>query len=98
MFSSANTSLSRGVRKRPRRKSSSKNLENGEAVGGKSDLGNFHEVFHGETKQRVYDEQRELVGNYKTVLCKEEPLQKVIEKDSEEGLVSGDSPESEFRE
>ena len=42
-----------------------------------------------ELKQRVYDDPREFLGNYKTVLGKEEALQKVIEKDLEEGLASG---------
>ena len=42
-----------------------------------------------ETRQRVYGEQRSLLGNYKTGLGKEEALRKVIGKDSEEGLVSG---------
>ena len=35
--------------------------------------------------------------NYKTVLCKEEALQKVIAKDPEEGLASGPFSESELR-
>ena len=48
------------------------NLENGATAGYMSDLGNSPEVFHGEIKQRVYDEQRKFLGNYKTVLDKEE--------------------------
>ena len=51
-------------------------------------MGNFAEVIHGEIKQRAYDEQRELLCNYKTVLSKEEALQKVTVKDLEEGMVS----------
>ena len=35
-----------------------KNIENGATIGYEADLGNFHEVPHGETKLRVYDEQR----------------------------------------
>ena len=57
---------------------------------------NAPEVAHGE-KQRVYDEQRLFLGNYKTAPCKEEDLQKVIDKDSEEGLVSGPFAEAELR-
>ena len=37
-----------------------------------------------ELKQRVYDDPREFLGNYKTVLGKEESLQKAAEKDLEE--------------
>ena len=35
-----------------------RNLENWATIEYKSDLGNFPEVFHDKTKQRVYDEQR----------------------------------------
>ena len=50
-----------------------------------------------ETKQRVYDEHRSSPGSYKTVFGKADALQKVIGKDSEEGLVSGPFAESELR-
>ena len=63
-----------------------KNLENGGEIGCETDLGNCTEV---KTKQRVYGEQRSFLGNYKTILGKAEALQKVIDKDLEEGLVSG---------
>ena len=71
-------------------------LENGATVGYMSDLGNCPEVFHGEIKQRVRDEQRQFRGNYKTGLVKEVDLQKNIYDDLEEGLVSGSSSESEL--
>ena len=48
-------------------------------------------------KHRVYDEQREFLGNYKTVLGKEEALQKVIGEELGEGLVSVPFAESELR-
>ena len=57
-------------------------------IGYETDLGNFPDVFTGEAKQRVYGEQRSFLVNYKTVIGKEEALQKVIGEDSEEGLVS----------
>ena len=60
-------------------------------------MGNCAEVFTGKTKQRVCDEQREFLGNYKTVVGKEEALQKAIWQDSEEGPVSGPFSESELR-
>ena len=41
-----------------------RNLENGDTVCYKSDCGNSPEAFHGETKQRVWNEQREFLGNY----------------------------------
>ena len=53
-----------------------RNLEGGDTIGYKSDAGTSLDVFHGKTKQRVYDEQRLFLGNYKTVLGKEEDLQK----------------------
>ena len=53
-----------------------RNLENGDTIGCKSDMRNFPEVFPGETKQRVYDEQCLFLGDYKTVLDKEEAFQK----------------------
>ena len=65
------------------------NLENGAAIGYETDLWNFPEVFTGKTKRRVYDEQRRFQGNYKTVLGKEESLQKAICEDSDEGLFFG---------
>ena len=65
------------------------NLHNGATIGYEKDLGSCPEVFPGKTKQRIYDDPREFLGNYKTVLGKEEALQKVIDKDLEEGLVSG---------
>ena len=61
----------------------------GATIGYEKCLGACPEVFHGKTKQRVYDDQRSFLCNYKTVVCKEEALQKVIDKDLEEGLVSG---------
>ena len=66
-----------------------KNLHNVETIGYETSLRNCPEVFPGKTKQRVYDDRRSFLGNYKTVLGKEEALQKVIDKDLEEGLVSG---------
>ena len=64
------------------------NLHKGATIGYSECLGTFPEVFPGKTKQRVYD-RRNFLGNYKTVLGKEEALQKVIGEDIEEGLVSG---------
>ena len=74
-----------------------RNLENGDTVWYKSDLVNYPEVGPVEVKQRECDEQREFLGNYKTSLCKEEALQKVIGGDLEDGLVSGPFSESELR-
>ena len=88
MFSSANASVSSRIRKRQWGKFL-RNLENGATIGYKLELGNFQEFHMAKTKQRAYDEQRECLGNYKTVLFKEEALQKVIDKGLEEGLVSG---------
>ena len=65
------------------------NLHNGATIGYEKDPGSCPEVFPGETKQRIYDDPREFRGNYKTVPGKEEALRKVIDKDLEEGLVSG---------
>ena len=59
-----------------------------------SDLGNFPEVSHVEVKQRLYDEQRQFLRNYKTFLRKEEALRKATGDDLEEGLVSGPCAES----
>ena len=39
------------------------NIEIWEAIGYKSDLGNFAHVFHGKVKQRVCDEKRQFLGN-----------------------------------
>ena len=47
------------------------NLENGATIGYDSDLGNCPEVSHGNTKHRVYEEQRRFLGNYKAGLGKE---------------------------
>ena len=66
-----------------------KNLHNGATIDCETSLGNCPEVFPGKTKQSVYDDRRSFLGNYKTVLGKEEALQKVIDKDLEEGLLSG---------
>ena len=52
---------------------------------------------HGKTKHRVFDERREFLGNYKTVLGKEEALRKATGEDLEEGLVSRPFSESELR-
>ena len=49
------------------------------------------------TKQRVYDERRQFLGNYKTVVGKEEALQRVIGEDSQEGLLPGPFSEPELR-
>ena len=61
-----------------------------------SDLGKRPEVFHGKTKQRIYDDQRQFLGNYKIAVVKEEVLQIVIGGDLEDGLVSGPFSESEL--
>ena len=61
-----------------------------------SDLRNYPEVSSGKTKQRVYDEQRQFVGNYKTVVCKGAALQMGIIEDLEDGLASGTFAESEL--
>ena len=45
-------------------------LENGDTIGYKPDLGNFPEVCHGAIKQRVYDAPRKFLCNYKEVLGK----------------------------
>ena len=60
-----------------------------ETIGYNECLGTSPEVFPDKTTQRVYDDRRNFLGNYKTVLGKEEALQRVIGKDLEEGLVSG---------
>ena len=62
---------------------------NGATTGYDTDLGNCQDVVHGETKQRVYDNARDFLGNYKTVIGKEDALQKAIGEDLKEGLVSG---------
>ena len=49
-----------------------------------------------ETKQRVYDEQRQFLGNYKDVVVKEDSLQNVTDGDLAEGLVSAPFSESEI--
>ena len=74
------------------------NLENSATVGYETDLGNSPRSPPWETKQRVYDEQRRFLGNYKTVLGKEAALQKATDKDLEEGLVSGRFAWSELKE
>ena len=51
------------------------NLENGATTGYMSDLGNCPEVFTDVTKLRVIDEKRQILGNYKTSVGKEEYLQ-----------------------
>ena len=61
----------------------------GETIGYDKCLGTPPEVFHGKTKQRIYDDQRSFLCNYKTTLGKEEELQNFIGEDLEEGLVSG---------
>ena len=60
-----------------------RNLANGDFVGYKADVGNFPGVFHGEIKQMAYGEQREFARSYKTALCKEDALRKVIGGDLE---------------
>ena len=52
----------------------------GETIDYNECLGASSEVFPGKTKQRVYEDQRNPIGNYKTVLGKEDALRKVIEK------------------
>ena len=52
------------------------NLYKGAAIGYEKSLGSRPEVFHGETKQRACDDPREFLGIYKTVLGKEEALQR----------------------
>ena len=72
------------------------NLDNGDTIGYKSDLGNLPEVFHGE-QNSVSTTNREFLVNYNTVLGEEEALHKVIDRDLEEGQVSCHLPESELR-
>ena len=48
------------------------------------------------TNRRVYDESRDLLGNYKTVAGKEKAPHRVIDGDPEECLVSGHFAESEL--
>ena len=96
MFPSKHDSSSIGTGKRHRQKFL-RNLENGDIVGYKSDSGNCPEVPTGEIKHRVYGEPRECLCNYKTVLCKEEALPKVIGRYLEEGLVAGPFSESKLR-
>ena len=60
-------------------------------------MGNYPEVFHVETKQRFYDEQRQILCNYKTALGKEEALRNVIRKYLDGGLLSAPFAESEPR-
>ena len=55
------------------------------------------DVFHGKTKRRVYGEHRRFEDNYKTVLGKEDALQKGIGKELEGCQVSGPSAESELK-
>ena len=74
-----------------------RNLENGATMGYASDLGNSTERCPGKTKQRVYDEQRRFLGNYKTALGNGGALRKVIDKDLKECLVSRPFTESELR-
>ena len=54
------------------------NLEIGATTGHMSDLRISPEGIHRRTKRRVYDEQRRFVGNYKTVVGKEEALRKLL--------------------
>ena len=72
-----------------------RDLENGDTIGYKAELGNCPEVSHVKLKQRVCDAAREFLGDYKTVLGKEDALQKVIGEDAEDGLVSAPFSESE---
>ena len=65
------------------------NLHNRATIGYEKSLRSRPEVFPVIAKQRVYDDPMGFLGNYKTVLGKEEALQKVIAKDLEEGLVLG---------
>ena len=53
------------------------NLHNGATVGYNECLGALPEVFPGKTKHRVYDDQRNSLCNYKTVLGKEESFTEV---------------------
>ena len=69
-------------------------IENGSTGGYMSDLRNFPDVAPGETQKRVYGEQRQFPGNYKTAVGKEEALQMVICVDLEYGLVPGPVAES----
>ena len=41
------------------------NIHNGATIGYEKDLGSRPEVFPGETKQRICDDPREFLGNYK---------------------------------
>ena len=52
---------------------------------------------HGNTKRRVYDAEREFLGNYQTSIVKEEALQNAIDGDLKEGLVSAPCDESGIR-
>ena len=48
-----------------------RNIENGDIILRKPDVGELPEVFHDGLKRREHGEQREFLRNYKTVLCKE---------------------------
>ena len=65
------------------------NLRKGETIGYNECLGTSPICLPWKKKQRFYEDQRNFLGNYKTVLGKEEALQKVTGKDLEEGRVSG---------
>ena len=74
-----------------------RNLENGDTVCYKPDLGNFHEAPTWGGKTARLRRTEIVLGNYKTVLGKEEASRKVISKGLEDGLLSGHFPESYMR-
>ena len=53
------------------------------------DIGNPPQVFPGETKQRVYDDARDFLINYKAGVGGEKSPGKAINGDPQEVLVSG---------
>ena len=65
----------------------------GETVGYNTDLGTSADVSP-ITKRRVYDEARDFLCNYKTVIGKEDALQRANCDDIKEGLLSGPFAES----
>ena len=61
-------------------------------MGYMSDSGVAQKSPHGETKRRVYGEQRQFLGNYKPVVGTDDSLRNVIGGDSEDGISSGLHP------
>ena len=71
-------------------------LEKGEAIRYKISM-KMPRSLSRQNKQRIYDEPREFLCNYKTALVREEALQNAVDGNLEEGLAPWPFSESELR-